>query len=77
MKKAPFVFRLRPSMAFTFLAAMFAARKVNDRGIDPPKRNHQGASNKSGGSQPTGHRISKKERKRREHIRRINPNRTH
>lgn len=64
--KAPFVFRMRPSMLFSFLAAMFAAHDQADREIDPPQ--HPG---------PRKHVVSKKERKRREHIRRINPHRKH
>lgn len=74
--KAPFVFRPRPSVLFSFLAAMFAAKNM-PRDIDPDDREHEGSPNKSGGSQPHKHRISKKERKRREHIRRMNPNRKH
>jgi hypothetical protein len=75
--KAPFVFKPRPSTLLTFLAAMFAAKNV-ERDIDPPLMNHQGAS--SGHPQhpgPRKHFLSKKERKLREHIRRINPNRKH
>jgi hypothetical protein len=76
MKKAPFVFHLRPNLALAALAAMIVSKNMSDRDIDPPNRKHQGSPNKSAPPR-ADHRISKKERKRREHIRRMNPNRKH
>lgn len=74
--KAPFLFRPKQNFIMAALAAMFAAKNM-PRDIDPDGREHEGSPNKSGGSQPHGHRISKHERKRRERCRRMNPHRKH
>jgi hypothetical protein len=64
--KIPFSFRPKPTILLQFLTAMFAAKHMPDRTIESP--------DKSGGQQ---HRISKKERKRRDRCRRKNPHRKH
>lgn len=80
MNKAPFIFRPQVSKMTTFMkamaTAMFAKKEKTTRDIDSEDLNYQGPINKTAPTRAR-HTISKHERKRREQIRHLNPNRKH